>query len=246
VRLNQSYHMTDLYLRGPDVIAFLSHVGVNSFAGFGRNKARQRVCVKPDGYVIGDGILFGLEDTEALYVGRPPLANWLAFQTETASFDVTASSDLRSLENTARPRRLYRFEVEGRLAMQVVEEANEGGPLTTKFFAMGEITVAGCHARTLAHGMGGVQGLELWGPCEEGTRFHARLLETGAAYGKLQAGARPIPVPLWNRAGSPRPCPRTIPGQRCSLVASGCPPPGSRFPALPAAVSRPKMWLTAT
>ena len=146
VLLNQSYHMTDLYMRGPDVVRFLSHVGVNSFAGFGRNKAKQLVCDNPDGYVIGDGIIFGLEDDEVLYVGRPPLANWLAFQAETAGFDVTTEYDIRSLENSARPRKLYRYEVQGPLAMQVLEAANEGGPLTTKFFNMGEITIAGCRA----------------------------------------------------------------------------------------------------
>lgn len=207
VLLDQSYHMTDLYLRGQDVVAFLSHVGVNSFAGFGRNKAKQLVCVSPDGYVIGDGILFGLEDTEVLYVGRPPLANWLAFQAETAGFDVTAEYDIRSLENTARPRRLYRFEVQGPLAMQVLEAANEDGPLTTKFFAMGEITVAGCRARTLAHGMGGAQGLELWGPYEEGARVHARLLEVGRPHGMLQAGARAYSCAAMESGWIPSPLP---------------------------------------
>ena len=82
VLLNQSYHMTDLYVRGPDALRLLSHVGVNSFAGFGRDKAKQLVCVNPDGYMIGDGILFGLEDDEYLYVGRPPLAYWIAYQAE--------------------------------------------------------------------------------------------------------------------------------------------------------------------
>jgi len=72
VLLDQSYHMTDLYVRGPDAVRFLSHVGVNSFANFGRNKAKQLVCCNHDGYVIGDGIIFGLEDDEILYVGRPP------------------------------------------------------------------------------------------------------------------------------------------------------------------------------
>ena len=31
VLLNQSYHMTDLYVRGPQVKALLERVGVNSF-----------------------------------------------------------------------------------------------------------------------------------------------------------------------------------------------------------------------
>src|SRR5262245_16448013 len=58
--MDQSIHMTDLYISGPDVIKLLSRVGINSFAGFGRNQAKQLVVCNNDGYVIGDGILFGL------------------------------------------------------------------------------------------------------------------------------------------------------------------------------------------
>ena len=190
VLLNQSYHMTDLYVRGPDVAAFLSYVGVNSFAGFGRDKAKQLVCVNPEGYVIGDGIIFGLEDDEALYVGRPPLAYWMAYQAEVADFDVTVEFDIRSLENADKPRKLYRYEVQGPKALDILNAANEGGPLVTKFFNMGEITIAGCKARTLSHGMGGAQGLEIWGPYEEADTVLNRLLEVGAEHDMLRAGAR--------------------------------------------------------
>ncbi len=190
VLLNQSYHMTDLYIRGQDTIRFLSHVGVNSFAGFGRNKAKQLVCCNPDGFVIGDGILFGLEDDEALFIGRPPLAHWMIYQAQIGPYDVTTEIDIRSLENADKPRKLYRFEVQGPKALDILNEANEGGPLTTKFFNMGEIVIAGCHARTLCHGMGGAQGLELWGPYEEGSKVYDRLMEVGGKHGMLRAGAR--------------------------------------------------------
>jgi glycine cleavage system aminomethyltransferase T len=213
VLLNQSYHMTDLYIRGADAVRFVSHVGVNSFAGFGRNKAKQLVCVNSDGYVIGDGILFGLADDELLYVGRPPLAYWLAYQAEIGDFDVTTEFDIRSLENTARPRKLCRFEVQGPKALDILNEANEGGPLTTKFFNMGEITIAGCKARTLSHGMGGAQGLELWGPYDEGVRVHARLMEIGAKHGMLRAGARAYSVAAMESGWIPSPLPAIYTGE---------------------------------
>ena len=109
VLLNQSYHMTDLYVRGPDTVRFLSHVGVNSFAGFGRNKAKQLVCCNPDGFVIGDGILFGLEDDEALFIGRPPLAHWMIYQAQIGPYDVTTEIDIRSLENADKPTQTLSF-----------------------------------------------------------------------------------------------------------------------------------------
>lgn len=167
VLLEQSYHMTDLYVRRPDAIKFLSTVGVNSFAKFGRSKARQLVCCNHDGFVIGDGIIFALEDDQILFAGRPPLTNWMAYQAGISDLDVTTEIDSHLLENSDKPRRLCRFEIRGPKALDILNEVTEGGELTTKFFNMGEITVAGCTARTLSHGMGGAQGLELWGPYED-------------------------------------------------------------------------------
>lgn len=214
VLLNQSYHMTDLYIRGREAIAFMSHVGVNSFSNFGANKAKQLVCVNYDGYVIGDGIIFGLSDEEILFVGRPPLSNWLKFQAETAGFDVTAEMDIRSLENPDKPRKLYRYEVQGPLAMDILNEVNEGGPLTTKFFNMGEITIAGHKARTLAHGMGGAKGLELWGPYEDSKAVYARLVEVGNKHGMRLAGARAYSCAAIESGWIPSPLPAIYTGEK--------------------------------
>src|SRR5690349_10421981 len=60
VLFNQSYHMADLLLEGPDALKLLSHLGVNSFAAFTVDKAKQFVPCTPAGYVVGDVILFHL------------------------------------------------------------------------------------------------------------------------------------------------------------------------------------------
>src|SRR3712207_9190979 len=39
--LDQSHHMTDLFIEGPDALALLSGLAVNTFAGFGPGKAKQ-------------------------------------------------------------------------------------------------------------------------------------------------------------------------------------------------------------
>ena len=212
VLLNQSFHMTDLYVRGPDALRFLSHVGINSFATFGRNKAKQLVCCNHDGFVIGDGILTGLEDDAFLYIGRPPLANWMRFQAQTGDFDVETELDIRSVENPDAPRKLYRYEVQGPRALDILNEVNEGGPLTTRFFHMGEITIAGCQARTLCHGMGGAQGLELWGPSADSQTVYDRLLEVGARHGMLRAGARAYACAATESGWIPSPLPAIYTG----------------------------------
>lgn len=190
VLFDQSFHMTDLYVRGPDTIKLLSDLGVNSFANFGRDKAKQFICCNHEGYVIGDVICFGLEEDEVNLVGRPPIPNWVQFHAESGNYDVTVERDERSIDDPNAPRKTYRYEVQGPNAMVILEAMNEGGPLTTKFFNMGEITIAGCKARTLSHGMGGAQGLEIWGPVGDGPRVKEALLKAGKAHGLKQAGSR--------------------------------------------------------
>jgi len=70
---DQSHHMTDLYVEGPDVVKLFSALGVNSFENFEVNKAKQFIACNPDGYVIGDGILFFLDTDRVSLVGRPSL-----------------------------------------------------------------------------------------------------------------------------------------------------------------------------
>lgn len=76
--LDQSLHMTDLYVQGPDLMRLLSEVGVNSFVNYGRDKGKQLICCNHEGYLIGDMILFGLEDDKVNIVGRPVVANWIS------------------------------------------------------------------------------------------------------------------------------------------------------------------------
>src|SRR5256885_16711786 len=58
VLFHQSYHMCDMWIKGPDALKLLSATGINSFANFSVNKAKQFVGCNNDGYVLGYGILF--------------------------------------------------------------------------------------------------------------------------------------------------------------------------------------------
>ena len=190
VLFDQSFHMTELRIKGPDTNRLLSDFAANNFANFGKDKAKQIICCNNEGYLISDAIAFGLDDNDALVVGRPVVPNWLQFQAETGGYAVEVSIDhLRGYDPTdLRPH--YRFEVQGPVAIDILEEVNEGEPLTTKFFAMGEITIAGCKAHTLGHAMGGVKGLEIWGPFADKAKVEERLLEVGKKHGMQRGGGR--------------------------------------------------------
>src|SRR5262245_44816556 len=49
VLFNQSFHMTDMYVEGPDAFKLISSLGINSFANFVPDKAKQYVVCNPDG-----------------------------------------------------------------------------------------------------------------------------------------------------------------------------------------------------
>src|SRR5688500_19564032 len=66
---DQSHHMTDLFVDGPDALKLLTDLGVNSFKTFKVNQAKQFVACNPEGYVIGDAILFYLADNRFSLVG---------------------------------------------------------------------------------------------------------------------------------------------------------------------------------
>ena len=75
VLFDQSHHMVDLFIEGPDARNLLSNLAINSFEGFDVNKAKQFAPCNYDGQVIGDGILFHLEPNKFVFVGRAPSAN---------------------------------------------------------------------------------------------------------------------------------------------------------------------------
>src|SRR5256885_15585461 len=49
---DQSHHMTDLYVEGPDALKLFSDLGVNTFKNFRVNQAKQFVACNQNGYVI--------------------------------------------------------------------------------------------------------------------------------------------------------------------------------------------------
>src|SRR4026207_2423041 len=79
---DQSHHMTDLYVSGPDALKLLSDLGVNSFKTFKGYQPKHFVVGTPRGHVMGHAILFSRPDRSFNIVGRPPVANWVQYHLE--------------------------------------------------------------------------------------------------------------------------------------------------------------------
>jgi syringate O-demethylase len=215
VLFNQSYHMTDMYVQGPDALRLLQGLGINSFDGFARNKAKQYVVCNHDGYVIGDVILFFLEAEKFNLVGRPSVHNWVQYQAETGSLNVQCVRDERAAAHRGQiTRRSYRFQVQGPKALRVIEKAIGAPAPNVKFFNMTEMTIAGRKVRALRHGMVGQPGFELFGPWLDYEHVRRALLEAGRGFGLRQVGARAYSSNTLESGWIPSPLPAVYTGQK--------------------------------
>jgi glycine cleavage system aminomethyltransferase T len=191
VLFNQTYHMTDMYVEGPDALKLLSDLGVNTFKNFGANKAKQYIVCNPEGYVLGDVILFGLEDNRFNLVGRPSVHNWVQYHCETGGYDARVTRDERAAaQKGAIVRKAYRYQVQGPTALKVMEKVLGGPVPEVKFFQMTNFTIAGKKVHALRHGMVGQPGFELFGPWGEGDAVKAAIVEAGQEFGLRLCGAR--------------------------------------------------------
>ena len=215
VLFNQSFHMTDMYVEGPDALKLLQSLGVNSFKGFDRNKAKQYVVCNHDGFVIGDAILFHLEENLFNFVGRPSAHNWVQYHCEVGRYNVQLERDERSAARTGPiVRKTYRFQIQGPTAPQVIEKLIGGPVPDVKFFNMTELTIAGRKVRALRHGMSGQPGLELFGPWAEGEEIRAAIVEAGAEFGLRQVGSRAYSSNTLDSGWIPSPLPAIYTGEK--------------------------------
>lgn len=229
VLFDQTHHMAELTVKGPDALKLCSYLTINSFNNFQPNRAKQMVPCSHDGYVIGDGILFYLDKDELLFVGRAPTVNWMQFHAESGDFKVTAIRDDRSPSYPrGKPvtRRHYRYQIQGPKASQILARLN-GGPLPdVKFFALDSINIKGQPVRCLRHGMAGEPGLEIWGPYEQYDEIREVILAAGEEFGLVQVGARAYSTNTLESGWIPSPLPAVYTGEKMKAYREWLPANG--------------------
>jgi vanillate/3-O-methylgallate O-demethylase len=203
---DQSHHMTDLYVEGPDALKVISDLGVNSFKNFRVGQAKQFVACNHDGFVIGDAILFHLDADRLSLVGRPPASNWVQFTVETGGYHARVVKDERSAVNQGR-RTLFRYQVQGPNAVRLMEALTKKPTPNIPFFHMDVFSIAGHDVRALRHGMVGQPGWELFGPWEHGEEVRAAILDAGRQHGIRQVGSRAYPTTCLESGWIPSPLP---------------------------------------
>ena len=226
VLFNQSYHMADLAVEGPDAFKLLSYLSMNSFKGFEPNKAKQFVPVSPDGYVIGDVILFYLAENKFNLVGRAPALNWVTYHAQTGKYDVKVELDQRSALRTDGRRKSYRFQVQGPNAMKVIAKVIGKTPPELKFFNMTTLTIAGKTVRALRHGMAGQPGWELFGPWDDGDAVREAIFKAGEEFGLRLVGGRAYSANTLESGWIPSPLPAVYTGESMKAYRQWLPATG--------------------
>lgn len=233
VLFNQSFHMTDMYVQGPDSLRLLSALGINSFKNFDVDKAKQYVVCNYDGFVIGDVILFYLEKELFNLVGRPSVHNWVQYHCEKGGYNATVERDERAVVRQGPlVRKAYRYQVQGPNAPGLIAKLLDKPVPDIKFFNMGDFTIAGRKVRALRHGMVGQPGWEMFGPWAEREEVRNAIIEAGKEFGLRQVGSRayssntlesgwiPSPMPAVYSGDKMKPYRQWLPAQGYEATAS--------------------------
>lgn len=210
--LEQSYHMAELHLRGPQVKELLAKVSVNKVGNFPVRQAKQLVLANHSGYLIADAIIFHEEDDFYRIVGAPFASDWVQYNAGLGEFDVQATRD-DPLSIRKGDRDIYRFQVQGPLALELMRRVTGGNVPEPKFFHIGETVIAGRTVRALRHGMAGTPGFELYGPWADQHVVRDAIVEAGADLGLRKVGADAYSVTALESGWMPMPLPAIYDGE---------------------------------
>ncbi|HKY82577.1 MAG TPA: aminomethyl transferase family protein [Sphingobium sp.] len=207
-----SYHMTELHLRGRDAIPFVKQFAVNKLDPFPISRGKQLVTVAPDGNMIGDAVMFREDEDFLRVVGAPAALDWLLFQAQKGSFDLSAELEHSSAVKSG-PRDVFRFQIQGPNALELMREVVGGTLPDIKFFHIADVTIGGKAVRALRHSMSGHAGFEIYGPWEGMDAVRNALLEAGTRHGLVRGGMRGSPVLTIEGGWLPNPLPAIYTGE---------------------------------
>ncbi|MDC0094609.1 aminomethyl transferase family protein, partial [bacterium] len=212
VLFDQTHHMDELIVEGPDAEAFLAYVGINAFGNFDLNRAKHFVPVTPAGHVIGDMIIFRERIDKFILVGRAPTANWVKFQAAIGTWKVRLFHDPRSNSRPDGERVLrthYRFQIQGPDAPAIFEKINGGPVADIPFFHVDWINVGSKKVQALRHGMAGAPGLEIWGPYDDKHYIQSTIQQAARDIGVdlVQVGSRAYSTNTLESGWIPSPLP---------------------------------------
>ncbi|WP_260928142.1 aminomethyl transferase family protein [Novosphingobium sp. 9] len=185
-----SHHMWDLWVEGPDAQRLLMDYSANNYENFVVGQAKQFVPVTERGLLITDGILMRDAEERFNLSGVPASQSWIRYQAEVGKYDVELKVDPDSgLRKEGQPI-VFRFQIQGPLAMALSEKLF-GGPLPkTRFFHSTPVELEGRKFRAFRHGMAGMPGYEFIGDWADAAFVKDAILKAGEEFGIVHVGGK--------------------------------------------------------
>lgn len=168
--------MPDLHVKGPEALQLFSDLTVNSFENLEVGKAKHAVQCNENGKIIGDGILYRIDEDE---IHTQHLAAWPKFNAEQKGYDVTAE-----IHDT------FIYQVQGPNSLYVLEKLTDAPLRDLGFMKVQRISITGREVIIVRQGMAGEVGFELQGPEEYGDEIWDAVVEAGQEYDLQQLGRR--------------------------------------------------------
>jgi len=183
-----SHHMFDTVIEGPAATRLLAAVSANNYESFAIGQAKQFIPVSHDGNIVTDGILHRDAAERYTLSGIPAAQNWVRYHGEQGGYDVTFATDPSSAFRGGADPGLFRYQVQGPLAADLVERAF-GGPLPpARFFHSIPVSLAGRDFRALRHNMAGQAGFEFIGAWPDAAAVKNALMQAGEPLGLVHVG----------------------------------------------------------
>ena len=205
--LDLSHHMFDLFIEGPDALRLLGETAANNVESFAIGQAKQFIPVTARGFIVTDGILARESEQSFTLSGVPAAQHWVQYHAERHGYDVVFRTDPSSAFRGGGDPTLFRYQVQGPRAAELVESAF-GGPMPpVKFFHAAPVELAGRRFKALRHGMAGQAGWEFIGPWEHAAAVQDALLAAGEPLGLVRVGALAYTTPSVESGWIPSPVP---------------------------------------
>ena len=127
--------MFDTVIAGPDATRLLAAVSGNNYESFTVGQAKQFIPVTSNGNIVTDGILHRDAAEQYTLSGIPAAQNWVKYHGDKGGYDVSFSTDPSSAFRGGAAPKLFRYQVQGPLAADLVERAFGGR--SANVFAVG-------------------------------------------------------------------------------------------------------------
>jgi vanillate/3-O-methylgallate O-demethylase len=183
-----SHHMSDLFVEGPDATRLLKAVSANDYESFEIGRAKQFIPVTAEGHLITDGILFRESQDRYVLSGVPASQTWVQYHAQKGGYEVTCTLDPDSGNRKTGNPVLFRYQIQGPRAIEMLEHAFDGPLPKPRFFHSAPVTLAGRTFRCFRHGMAGQPGYEFIGAWQDAESVKDALLEAGKAFDMAHVG----------------------------------------------------------